>query len=681
MTPTREIYWNIHNVWLMYALLMPTLVVFGYGILRRYRLWCGLGLKTDRLKNLKKRLVKTAGEIFSHKKLLRDRPAGFMHAAIFWGMFVLFVGTVVVIIQADLKIPVMHGWFYLIFQKLILTCAGLLLLAGVIFAGIRRYILAIQRVQPNREGENKEFFEASSLLWIGLLVIQGFALQAFRLAASPDPYAWWSPVGNVFALMLQGHDVHVLVTFYQITWWVHLLTTLGFIAWLPYSKMIHILTSPASMLTANLEAPGIGTLQPLDFEASERLGISALTDMHWKDLLDLDACTMCGRCQAVCPAYASGQDLSPRNLILNLRDHLHLRGPGLLTKTGEPSEFLINNIVMEETIWACTTCRACMEECPVSIEHVSKIVGMRRHLVMEESSAPETLLDALKSLEDRVHPYKGANASRLDWYEDLDIPVAADRGEADVLYWVGCTAAFDARNQKVARAFASLMKNAGVNFAILGREETCCGDPARRSGNEFAYSGIVHGNIETISKYKPKLIVTACPHCFNALNNEYRQFGAEFQVQHHTQFLGKLIDTGALKVCEQASEVVTYHDPCYLGRYNGEYESSRKLIKACGGKLTEMERNRSMSFCCGAGGGHAWMEEHGDGPRINQLRSDQAVNCNAEILAVSCPFCLQMLEDGVKTVAGEAGPVIRDVAEMLLTAMTEKKVQKTMPQS
>ena len=459
-----------------------------------------------------------------------------------------------------------------------------------------------------------------------------------------------------------------------------MLTTFIWIAWLPYGKMLHIFTSTASVYTANLEPPGTGTLQTLDFETAERLGVSALTDLHWKDLLDLDACTTCGRCQAVCPAYASNQPLSPRNLMLDLRDYLRTHGPNLLKGTHKVDKLplLLGEAVREETIWACTACRACMEECPADIEHVPKIIGMRRHLVMEQSTAPETVLDALKSLEDRVHPYKGTTVSRTDWCEGLNISIAADLREVDVLFWVGCTAAFDARNQKVARAFAALMNKAGVNFTILGSVETCCGDPARRMGSEFSYDMIARANIETISSYKPKRIVTTCPHCFNAIGNEYRQFGGEFTVLHHTELLRELIEAGRLRVSLHATETVTYHDPCYLGRWNGMYEGPRELLKVSGAKLVEMENSESKSFCCGAGGGHAWMEEHGSGPRINQLRVGQAMATNAEIIAVSCPFCLQMMEDGVKTVAGEE-QAVRDIAELMLESAAETGSQERRP--
>ncbi len=664
-TPTRIVYWNIHPVWLMYVLLIPTIGIFFYGMYRRYRLWVGIGKPIDRLDQPGERLRRVWTFVIGHRRLFRDNTAGWMHGMIFWSFLLLFLGTTVVAIDTDLKIPIMRGWFYLLFQKLILNFAGVFLLVGSAMAIYRRYVARVKRLQHNREGVPKDPSDGPSLALIFLLMAQGFALQAIRLAANPDPYDHWSPFGYWLSLPLRDVNVEVLVGLYQGTWWFHLLTTFGFIAYVPFSKMMHIFTSPANVYTANLQPAGLGTLQPIDFENTERLGVSALSDLSWKDLLDLDACTSCGRCQAVCPAYAAGQPLSPRNLILDLRDHLDRVAAG---QAGE--EAMVGDVIKEETLWACTTCRACMEECPVFIEHVPKIVNMRRYLVMEQASMPDTLADALKSLEDRVHPYKGASASRTDWCEGLDIPIAADKGEVEVLYWVGCTAAFDPRNQKVARAFATLLKEADVDFAILGNEEACCGDPARRMGNEFSYDMIARSNIDIIKQYNPKKIVTACPHCFNAVGNEYRQFGGEFEVVHHTQLLKDLVDQGRLKVNSNGVDSITYHDPCYLGRYNGEYEAPRELAQFAG-NLVEMERSRSKSFCCGAGGGHAWMEEHGDGPRINQIRSKEAVETGANTIAVSCPFCMQMMEDGVKTVAGDAGPKVKDIAELLLEAIEE----------
>ncbi|BDG61065.1 (Fe-S)-binding protein [Caldinitratiruptor microaerophilus] len=686
---TRPIYWHITGVWVMYALLVPTLAVFAYGLKRRYRLW-RLGGAEARLDRIPERLRLVWTYVLGHRRLLREAVAGWMHAALFWSMVLLFLGTVVVMIHQDLRLPIMNGWFYLVFQSLVLDVVGAFGVAAFAVALIRRYVVRVRRLQHNREGVPPDRSDGISLVALLLIFLQGFALEGIRIAANPQPWDGWSPVGYALGLALRGLGEPALIGAYQFTWWFHLVTVFAWIAYLPYSKMLHVFTGALNVFFSDL-GPRAALLQPIDFEKAERLGASAITDFSWKDLLDLDACTNCGRCQEACPAYNSGQPLSPKNLILDLRDYLHRYGPALvlagagggrlpdpetLAARGLELPALVGETIRDETLWACTTCRACMEECPVHIEHVPKILEMRRHLTMEEARVPETLQDALRSLEDRFHPYKGTSASRTDWCEGLDVPVAAEAGEFDVLYWVGCAAAFDPRGQKIARAFARLLQIAGVKFAILGNEESCSGDPARRMGNEFLFEQIARANIEVLNRYRPKVIVTTCPHCLNTIGTEYRQFGGEFTVKHHTQFLQELVDSGRLRVKpgrlrteRGGAPLVTYHDPCYLGRYAGEYEAPRALIHGTGVGLAEMARSRSKSFCCGAGGAHAWMEESGPGPRVNQIRAREAVETGANVIATACPFCMQMMEDGVKTTAGEDGPAVRDVAELLLEAV------------
>nr|PZN38714.1 MAG: (Fe-S)-binding protein [Bacillota bacterium] len=657
----------------MYVLMVPSLAIFCYGLYRRYKFW-RLGKPVARFDRPWERLRRVLVHVLGHGRFLRESIAGLMHGLIFWSMLLLFIGTVVVAIDTDLRIPIMRGWFYLLYQSLVLDVVGALGMVGLGIALVRRYVLRVPRLQHNREGKAPDPSDWVTLLSLFLLFVQGFALEAIRIAANPQPWDAWSVVGYALSVPLRGLNTEGLIAAYQFFWWFHTVTVFGWIAYLPWSKMAHFFTSLLDVYFSDLRPPGEGTLQPIDFEKAERLGVSAITDFTWKDLLDLDACTACGRCQDVCPAYAAGQPLSPKNLILDLRDYVHAHAPALLAGKATVEELppLVGGAIKEETLWACTTCRACMEECPVFIEHVPKIVEMRRHLVMEQASAPETLQEALKSLEDRAHPYKGATASRTDWCEGLEVPLASEvEGEIEVLYWVGCTAAFDPRNQKVARALAQLLHHAGVKFAILGPEEACCGDPARRMGNEFLYDMIARQNIEILRQYRPKRIVTACPHCQNALGNEYRQFGGDFEVVHHTQLLKELVESGRLKVEAGSLGKVTFHDPCYLGRWQGEYEAPRDLLDRAGADRVEMERSRSRSFCCGAGGAHAWMEETGGGPRVNQIRAREAAATGAQAIATACPFCMQMMEDGVKTTAGEEGPRVLDVAELLLQAMEE----------
>jgi len=669
---TRIVFWQITGIWLVYVLAAVSLCIFGYGIYRRARLWRSLGEPTRPLGNTGARLRKLWGQVACHERFLRDGVAGWMHAAIMGSVVLLFIGTTVVFVHADLGIPIMQGWFYLVFQKLVLTFAGVFLAVACGVALARRYVLRVGRVQPSRPGVAPDRSDAWSLALLLLLLVQGFALQSVRLAASPDPFAHWSPVGYALSLAMTGTAEPTLVLWYRTLWWTHLVTALGWIAWLPYGKMLHLFTGPANVFAGNVAARPT-TPQPIDFEQAAHLGVSRITHFTWKELLDLDACTACGRCQQACPAHASGAPLNPRNLILDLRDHMRAHGPALVADPehaqGIPS--LAGGVIAEETLWACTTCGACVRECPVHVEHVPKITGMRRHLVMEEARLPPTLQDALKTLEDRAHPYKGASGDRTEWSKGLDVPLATETDDYEVLYWVGCTASFDPRGQKVARSLIELLRIAGVKVAVLGNDEACCGDPARRIGHEFLYDTLARANVERLHSTKPRRIVTACPHCLNALGSEYRAFGGEFDVVHHTQLLEELVTAGRLAAAPGETAAVTYHDPCYLGRYGGEYDAPRGLIDATGGTRVEMTRSRSRSFCCGGGGGQSWLPTPPQGSiRINEIRAKEAVATGAGTLAVACPFCIRMLEDGVKAIGGDADVKVRDVAELLLDSVS-----------
>lgn len=632
---TREIYFQISYHWVMYLLLLPALGSFGYGFWRKWERW-RQGKPLDRAGRWQDRVKHLAKNLVTHAKLRKDRPSGISHFWIFWGMVLLFIGTLVVAVQADFGLNIMRGPFYLIFQSLILDVAGLLATFGLIFMLVKRYV-----IRPERLASGKHDVITSGFLL--LIMLQGFLAEAIRITATNDPWQAWSPVGSTVARLFAGLSPAQLTTTYQFIWWFHLVTVFAWVAHLPYTKISHIFTASLNLYFADLE-PKYQAIKPIDFENVEKLGISGPEDFTWKDLLDLDACTECGRCQELCPAYAAEKPLSPRQLILDFRDGVK---------------------VQDETLWACTTCRACMDACPVAIEHVPKIIDMRRHLVMEQAEFPEMLQEASRSLEARFHPYKGASASRTDWCEGLEVPIMADVGEVDVLYWVGCTAAFDQRNQKVARALAQVLQKAGVSFAILGNEESCCGDPARRMGNEFLYDTIARSNVEVLQQYKFKRIVTACPHCLHAVGREFRQFGGEFEVVHHTQLLAEL-------GLSAAAQNVTYHDPCYLGRWNGVYDAPRQVI----GSVTEMERNRERSFCCGAGGGHAWLEDEPGTKRINHMRAQQAVSTGCGTVATGCPFCLQMMEDGLKTVAEDGAMQARDIAELVLERMEKEVVAR-----
>lgn len=667
---TRVVFWNIAHPELVYVVAALALLVFGWGIYRRARVWRSLGRPTAPLAHRRARLATLARRLFRHDRLLRDPAAGWMHAAIVAGLGLLLLGTLVVLVHVDLGLPLMRGWFYVVFQKLVLTIAGVALALACAVALLRRYATRVPRLRSDRPGVRADPSDWLAPGFPLILVLQGFALQAIRLAARPDPHAAWSPVGYALSGALGGVDPSTLAATYPVVWWIHLLTAAAWIAWLPYGRMLHIVTAPLNVYASD-PSPLPRRPEPIDFEGPGPFGVARITDFRWKDLLDLDACTACGRCEAACPAHAAGTTLSPRRVILDLRDHLRSHAEALLEdpdrSTNAPK--LVPGTIADASLWSCTTCGACVRECPVSIEPAPKILDLRRQLVMEETRLPPTMEAALKSLEDRSHPYKGAGGDRTEWSAGLDVPLAQVAGDYDVLYWVGCTAAFDPRARRVARALVVLLRRAGLRVAVLGNDEPCCGDPARRIGHELLYDQLARANVELLRSIAPRRIVTACPHCRNALGTEYRPFGADFDVVHHTTLLAELVADGRLAPAATVDAGVTYHDPCYLGRYAGEFEAPRRLIAASASASAEMPRSRSASFCCGGGGGQAWMP--GAGPveqRINVTRVREAIATGARTLAAACPFCLRMLDDGVKAAGGEARIVVRDVAELLLEA-------------
>ncbi len=657
MTPTREVYFNIEQVWVMYVLLAATLAVFGHGCHRRWRLWKA-GAPAPVRGAISARLRRLLLQVFGHRTLLaRYRAAGLFHLLLFWGFVILFAGTVVVFIHEDLGLHIMQGGFYLYFQSLALDLFGVLAVAGVLFALIHRYVFGAARLKPDMPAD------AGLLLLILLILLTGFLVEGLRIALTADPWAAWSPVGQWVGALLADVEDPAMRSLHRLLWWLHLLLVFGFIAWIPYSKLFHLLTAPANVFLQPLEPRGV--LAAIDLERAETLGASRIEHFTWKDLLDLDSCTECGRCEVNCPAFLSGKPLSPKRLVLDLRSALPQAAAARPAAEDAPSP-LVGPVIREETLWSCTTCGACMEQCPVAISQVPKIVEMRRHLVMERAEFPGDLQAALRSLEARGHPYPGSQASRTDWMQGMDIQPLANQlaAEFDVLLWVGCGGALNQRNQEVTRAIARLLQRAGVRFAVLGREERCTGDPARRAGHELLFQTLAQQNIETLHRYRVKKIVTGCPHCMNTFRHEYPQFGGQFEVVHHSELLEQLVAEGRLRAHAAPLGRVAFHDPCYLGRYNQVYEAPRALVAAAGARTTEPEWTRRNALCCGGGGGFAFMEER-QGTRMNGSRARQLVATGAEAMAVGCPFCMMMIEDGVKTCAGASPPQVLDIAEVL----------------
>jgi Fe-S oxidoreductase len=534
----------------------------------------------------------------------------------------------------------------------------------VVLAVHRRYIQRPARL--DNKGD-----DLITLLLLLALVVSGFLVEGLRIAATElktNPgWALWSPVGYLLALGFSGLSQAGLLIWHRVTWWLHMLLSMGALVYvaLYWNRLWHIVVATLNIFFRNLESRG--ALRPIDLEQTETFGAAKIEDFSWKHLLDLDACTRCGRCQDSCPAYLSGKPLSPKKTVQDLKASLLAR----TADSGDGGRELIGEVVQEDEIWNCTTCYACQEVCPVYIEPMVKLLEMRRNLVLERASIPETGEGALKSLEARGHPWRGTTLSRTDWAQGLDIKTLADDSDIDILFWVGCTQALEERSTRVAQAIARILKLAGVNFGILGVEEVCCGDPARRLGNEYLFQLQVQGNIELLKNYGIRKIVTGCPHCYNTLKHEYPQFGAGFQVIHHTEFIASLLKEGRLGILKGSGGVITYHDSCYLGRYNDIYELPRQILNHIPGiRLVEMAQNRERGFCCGAGGGHLWLEEQKVGQRINEMRTEQALATRAEVIATACPYCLQMFEDGIKSKEAEERLKVMDIAELVIQAVS-----------
>jgi len=683
MVPGREIFWNIQFGEILYILAVIVIGILCYAIYQRYRVW-RLGRPANRFNHLGKRIwdFMVIGVIdgIIHRKFfgvadgLGHRPTltGDLIPREFYpgvAHFLIFIGCIVFLIGAFLDFishyffHFMHGNFYLGYS-VVVDSFGILAIVGVILAIIRRYVQKPDRL------DNK-WDDLVALLLILVVIVTGFIVEGLRIAATelklaPD-WAPWSPGGYVLALAFSGLTQGALLTWHVIMLWFHVLLSLGAIIYVSlfYSKLFHIIWDPINVFFRNLEPRG--ALVPIDLETAETFGVSKIEDFTWKQLLDLDACTRCGRCQDNCPAYLSGKALSPKKLIQDLKTHLYEVYPiPIVGKPVESPKDMLTEVITEEVIWDCTTCRACQQACPIYVEHIDKIIDMRRNLAMERAKFPESAQDALKSIGAREHPWRGTTATRTDWASDLGVKVLAEDSNIDILYWVGCTAALEDRNMKVAIATAKILQAAGINFGILGTEESCCGDPARRMGDEYLFQTLCQKNIELLKTYKVNKILTSCPHCFNTLKNEYPQFDGNFEVIHHTQFIADLIREGKLKPGRSNGKRVAYHDSCYLGRYNDIYQAPREILMAISGtEKVELARSGTRSFCCGGGGGHMWMEEDPD-KRVSERRVEEIIEAKVDVVATACPYCLSMFEDALKAKGAEESIKAMDLSELVV---------------
>ncbi len=639
-------------------------------------------------KNAKKRAGDFRAGVYM-QTLLRDSAAGLMHSMIYFGFLVLLGVTTV--LEVDHQVPeqlkFLHGRTYQAYS-FVGDLAGLVFVVGIVWALMRRYVQKPYRIRIKSKPEH-----AVILGTFLLLGVTGFTSEMFRIALQGTPsYEKYSFISYPLAQAIDGVSPSALETWHQWSWIVHVVSFIVFLAILPITMLRHMFTSPLNMYLRDKDRPK-GAMKPMPnlMETElESFGASVVEDFTWKQLLDTDACTMCGRCTSVCPAHATGKPLDPREIVLKVGEVMAATGnPQVSPPIGTDAEITIGaNSLFEritpDEIWACTSCKACDEICPVNIEILDKILDMRRYLSLMESNFPTELGNAYRAMENQGNPWGMNQAERGDWANDLADVTVVDPGEpfeAEYLDWVGCAGSFDDKNKKVTQAMAKLLSRAGIDVAILGPSEMCTGDSARRSGNEYLFQMLAMPNIEMLDGMGVKKIITQCPHCFNTLMNEYPQLGGNYEVIHHTQLLESLIDSGQLDVSQATlEERITYHDSCYLGRHNDVYMAPRKVVGSIKGiEIVEMERNGTKGMCCGAGGARMWMEED-IGVKVNDERAAEALSTGATRIATACPFCYIMLDDGVKGAGVEEDQVkVADLAIHLLDAIENGEAKMAKP--
>ena len=641
-----------------FVLAYTAVAVCAGGIALRMRYWArGRAATQIKARTVAKRIVNVLEHACRQPRLRAAPSAGWVHLAIFWGFLILFVGTELIAVQMHTPLDFFSGAFYLLFS-LATDLFGLLLLAGVVMAGYRRYVLRPTRSRGAAHGP--------ALLLLGLLAVTGFVLEGLRIAHTGDAWSGWSPVGAGAAWFARGLiDPTALAVWHHRVWWLHAVIAFALIASMPFGLLRHALVAPLNLFLQDDRPKGALTtpfrLAQIESGAASRVPPAAGSDFNWTQLMALDACTECGLCDRACPALAAGRPLSPKNIVVGLRDRMN--------RWHADSATPLSRLIAEDAAWSCTTCGACLEACPVGIRHTDYLVDSRREALTNGRAKPD-MARALETLQSFGNPYGMDGDRRLAWAANLPltarVKTITDGTDIEVLYWVGCAGAFDERGQRVARAVAELLGRAGVRFAVLGPEEQCSGDPARRLGDEGLFQQFARNNIATLDAHRISKILTHCPHCFNTFKNEYPEFGGHYEVIHHAEFLARLVAAGRLQVTSRAGDAtVTYHDACHLGRYNRIVDAPRAVLRAASGSAPrEMLAAGVAGQCCGAGGGHAWFD-FGQGRKMNAARYEQAVATGARTVATACQFCALMFEEIGSARDAHERLQVRDIAEIL----------------
>ena len=596
-------------------------------------------------------------------RVLKKAYPGVMHALIFWGVTIQVFGTAINLMQMQLFIPLVELTFprgagYLSYE-LIMDLAGVAILLGVAMALFRRGVLHPKSLETRWD-------DLYALVLLALIPIVGFTLESLRILSTAPTWANWSPIGSALAkLWLSlGIDPAGATRLHPFLFWTHLTLGLAFAASIPFTKLRHLIITPLNVILHPRRKAGV--LEKIEnIDETESLGVGQITEFTGQQLLSFDACVRCGRCEEVCPANLSGMSYSPRVLIKMLRETMI---SSLTYPNGHKNnKELLGDAIPEGYPWACTTCGACLNICPAFVDPVDEIIDLRRYQALTTGKVPRSVADVLRNMERQGNPWGMPGEDRLAWAHDLDIKELAPGESTDVLLFMGCAFAYDDRNKKVAQAFVRVLQNAGVDFAILGLDEGCCGETARRLGHEYLFQMFAEQNISVLSNVKFNRIVTQCPHCFNTLKNEYPQMGGSFKVQHYTEYLVELTAISGLSFNEPNSlhaKKITFHDSCYLGRYNQIYGQPRTLLKSAGSNLVEMERRKENSFCCGGGGGQMWMETDAN-TRINHHRLADVLNVQADILATACPYCLLMFDDAIRSKGLSEQLQVLDISEVM----------------
>jgi Fe-S oxidoreductase/nitrate reductase gamma subunit len=655
--PFRDTFWNV-PVWAQVALYLGGVVavtVFVYGLGQRVRLWRG-GRPEARLDRIPERVALVVKHALGQARTLSQAYPGVMHAIMFWGFLALFIGTVLATIDYDITVPLLgykllKGSFYLAYEA-VLDMFGLCFVLGLGMALWRRFV-----VRPDRIDPTARFAGVLALLLV--INVTGFVMEACRLAAVRPAWAPWSPVGWLLGqgMLAAGMSEGALRATHLSVWLFHAAVSLAFVAVIPYSYFVHLITTPLNIFFAKLgprgEIPAIANI-----EEAESFGVSTLEEFSWKRRLDFDACVECGRCQAACPAHMAGTALSPKQIIVKLKRHMHGELPGPIHGA----------LIRPEELWACTTCMACVEECPAFIDIVDTIIDLRRYLALSEGALPSTAPQSLQNIQRAGNPWGLPAGERLAWAQGLEVPLMEPGREVEYLYWVGCSASYDKRNQAIARAVVKILKKAGVSFGVM-QEERCHGEVARRLGEEYLYQTLQQENVAAINRYRFRKVITHCPHCFNTIRNEFPQFGGTYEVLHHSQVIDELIRTRRIRPTKAVDATFAFHDSCYLARYNGIMEAPRSVARSVPGlRVVELPRHGARGLCCGGGGGHMWMEVKSK-KRVNLIRVEEVLEAKVDVVGTACPFCLAMIDLGRKVKEAEETLHVKDVSELVAESL------------